>query len=103
MPAIQWCAAAIQWCAAALNLCGVSLPEVQIEIAAKRNEIIDQSSLIARYQQEIVLLRGQLEIVMREGGARKLRSYLLGTQRPKCRLAHPLLRCPWVHGSFVRP
>ncbi len=39
---------------------------VQIEITAKRNEIIDQSSLIARYQQEIQLLRGQLEIVMRE-------------------------------------
>ncbi len=38
----------------------------QIEIAAKRNEIIDQSSLIARYQQEVALLRGQLEIVMRE-------------------------------------
>lgn len=44
----------------------VSPAPLQIEIAAKRNEIIDQSSLIARYQQEIALLRGQLEIVMRE-------------------------------------
>lgn len=43
-----------------------AVPAVQIEIMAKRNEIIDQSSLIARYQQEIQLLRGQLEIVMRE-------------------------------------
>ncbi|GAB4823550.1 hypothetical protein N2152v2_010596 [Parachlorella kessleri] len=40
----------------------------KIEISAKRNEIIDQSSLIARYQQEVALLRGQLEIVMRERG-----------------------------------
>lgn len=31
-----------------------------------RNEIMDQSSLIARYQQEIQLLKGQLDMVMRE-------------------------------------
>ena len=31
-----------------------------------RNEIMDQSSLIARYQQEIQLLKGQLQMVARE-------------------------------------
>lgn len=31
-----------------------------------RNEIMDQSSLIARYQQEIQLLKGQLDMVLRE-------------------------------------
>eukprot|EP00887_Chlorella_sp_A99_P008132 scaffold12.g8132.t1 len=40
----------------------------KIEVTAVRNEIMDQSSLIARYQQEIALLKGQLEIVMRERG-----------------------------------
>ncbi|KAH7623805.1 hypothetical protein Ndes2526B_g01051 [Nannochloris sp. 'desiccata'] len=39
----------------------------KITIEAKRNEILDQSSLIARYQQELALLRHQLDIVMREG------------------------------------
>lgn len=38
----------------------------RITISAKRNEIMDQSSLIARYQQEISLLKGQLEVVMRD-------------------------------------
>ena len=38
----------------------------RIEVSVARNEIMDQSSLIARYQQEIQLLRGQLELVMRE-------------------------------------
>ena len=40
----------------------------KITIEAKRNEILDQSSLIARYQQELALLRHQLDIVMRERG-----------------------------------
>jgi len=40
----------------------------KISITAKRNEIMDQSSLIARYQQEISLLKGQLDLVMRERG-----------------------------------
>ena len=39
---------------------------LQIEISAKRNEIIDECSLIARYQQEIALLKRQLEVVMQE-------------------------------------
>lgn len=34
---------------------------LQIEIHAKRNEILDQSSLIMRYQAEIAALRRQLE------------------------------------------
>lgn len=34
---------------------------VQIEIRAQRNEILDQSSLILRYQAEIKALRAQLE------------------------------------------
>jgi hypothetical protein len=42
----------------------------KITIEAKRNEILDQSSLIARYQQELALLRHQLDIVMREGNNR---------------------------------
>ena len=37
------------------------LPGLQIEIHAKRNEILDQSSLIMRYQAEIAALRQQLE------------------------------------------
>lgn len=41
----------------------------KITIEAKRNEILDQSSLIARYQQELALLRHQLDIVMRERGS----------------------------------
>ncbi|KAL4435162.1 hypothetical protein ABPG77_001844, partial [Micractinium sp. CCAP 211/92] len=40
----------------------------RIEVSVARNEIMDQSSLIARYQQEIQLLKGQLEMVMRERG-----------------------------------
>lgn len=40
----------------------------KISITAKRNEIMDQSSLIARYQQEISLLKGQLDVMMRERG-----------------------------------
>lgn len=38
----------------------------RIEVSVARNEIMDQSSLIARYQQEIQLLKGQLDMVMRE-------------------------------------
>ena len=34
---------------------------MQIEIHAERNEILDQSSLIMRYQAEIAVLRRQLE------------------------------------------
>ena len=33
----------------------------KIEVVAQRNEILDQSSLIARYQAEIAMLRAQLE------------------------------------------
>ena len=40
----------------------------KVTIQAKRNEILDQSSLIARYQQELALLRGQLDMVMRDRG-----------------------------------
>ena len=40
----------------------------KVTIEAKRNEILDQSSLIARYQQELALLRHQLDIVMRDRG-----------------------------------
>lgn len=40
----------------------------KITIEAKRNEILDQSSLIARYQQELSMLKHQLEVVMREKG-----------------------------------
>ncbi|KAL6784755.1 KIN7A [Auxenochlorella protothecoides x Auxenochlorella symbiontica] len=40
----------------------------KIAIAAKRNEIMDQSTLISRYQEEITTLRSQLDIVMRERG-----------------------------------
>ncbi len=34
---------------------------LQIELHAQRNEILDQSSLIMRYQAEIAALRRQLE------------------------------------------
>lgn len=40
----------------------------KIEIAAQRNEIVDQASLIRRYQEEIQTLRSQLESVAREQG-----------------------------------
>ena len=48
------------------NTLKFALRAKQIEVTAVRNEIMDQSSLIARYQQEIALLKGQLDIVMRE-------------------------------------
>lgn len=38
----------------------------KISVTAKRNEVMDQSSLIQRYQQELSTLRAQLDIVMRE-------------------------------------
>ena len=41
---------------------------VQIEIHAQRNEILDQSSLIMRYQAEIAALRRQLEDAARGKG-----------------------------------
>ena len=41
---------------------------VQIEIRAERNEILDQGSLIARYQSEIAALRAQLEEAARGQG-----------------------------------
>jgi hypothetical protein len=44
------------------------LVTVQITVEAHRNEISDQSGLIARYQQEVALLRKQLEMVMKDGG-----------------------------------
>ena len=40
----------------------------KIEIAAQRNEIVDQASLIRRYQEEIQTLRSQLDVVARERG-----------------------------------
>ncbi|KAK2078107.1 hypothetical protein QBZ16_003975 [Prototheca wickerhamii] len=40
----------------------------KIAVTAKRNEVMDQSSLIQRYQQEIGTLRAQLDVVMRERG-----------------------------------
>ncbi len=40
----------------------------KIEITAQRNEIVDQASLIRRYQEEIQTLRSQLETVARERG-----------------------------------
>lgn len=40
----------------------------KIEITAQRNEIVDQASLIRRYQEEIQTLRSQLEGVARERG-----------------------------------
>ena len=40
----------------------------KIEITAQRNEIVDQASLIRRYQEEIQALRSQLEGVARERG-----------------------------------
>lgn len=39
-----------------------------ITIETKRNEILDQGALVAKYQQEIALLRRQLEISLKEGG-----------------------------------
>ena len=41
---------------------------MQIEIRAERNEILDQGSLIARYQSEISALRAQLEEAARGQG-----------------------------------
>jgi hypothetical protein len=41
---------------------------LQIEIHAERNEILDQSSLIMRYQAEIAALRRQLEEAARGKG-----------------------------------
>ncbi len=46
----------------------VLLLAVQIEIHAERNEILDQSSLIMRYQAEIAALRRQLEEAARGKG-----------------------------------
>jgi centromeric protein E len=40
-----------------------------ITIEAKRNEILDQAALVAKYQQEIGLLRRQLELALKDGGA----------------------------------
>lgn len=40
----------------------------KIEITAQRNEIVDQASLIRRYQEEIQALRSQLDGVARERG-----------------------------------
>ena len=40
----------------------------KIEITAQRNEIVDQASLIRRYQEEIQTLRSQLDTVARERG-----------------------------------
>ena len=40
----------------------------KIEITAQRNEIVDQASLIRRYQEEIQTLRSQLDSVARERG-----------------------------------
>ena len=40
----------------------------KIEITAQRNEIVDQASLIRRYQEEIKTLRSQLQAVARERG-----------------------------------
>lgn len=40
----------------------------KIEIKAQRNEIVDQASLIRRYQEEIHVLRTQLDLVARERG-----------------------------------
>ena len=40
----------------------------KIEITAQRNEIVDQASLIRRYQEEIQTLRSQLDMVARERG-----------------------------------
>ena len=42
---------------------------MQVAIAAQRNEIMDQSSLIRRYQEEISQLRSQLEVAARDRGA----------------------------------
>ena len=39
-----------------------------ITIETKRNEILDQGALVAKYQQENALLRRQLEIALKEGG-----------------------------------
>ncbi|KAK9821387.1 hypothetical protein WJX74_007412 [Apatococcus lobatus] len=41
----------------------------KVAIAAQRNEIMDQSSLIRRYQEEISQLRSQLEVAARDRGA----------------------------------
>ena len=40
----------------------------KIEIKAQRNKIVDQASLIRRYQEEIHALRTQLDLVARERG-----------------------------------
>ena len=40
----------------------------KIEITAQRNRIVDQASLIRRYQDEIQTLRSQLETAARERG-----------------------------------
>ena len=40
----------------------------KVEITAQRNEIVDQASLIRRYQEEILTLRSQLDTVTRERG-----------------------------------
>lgn len=52
----------------------------RIEVSVARNEIMDQSSLIARYQQEIQLLKGQLEMVVREREWRRPRAGGAGRQ-----------------------
>lgn len=40
----------------------------KITVETKRNEILDQAALVAKYQQENALLRRQLEIALKEGG-----------------------------------
>ena len=63
---------------------------MQVAIAAQRNEIMDQSSLIRRYQEEISQLRSQLEVAARDRGVSFTGHDPLHPEvGPSCRLAHP--------------
>lgn len=64
----------------------------KIEITAQRNEIVDQASLIRRYQEEIQALRSQLDGVARErGGAMPLPAVVHDPLHPEVLLGTPVI------------
>ena len=67
---------------------------VQIEIHAQRNEILDQSSLILRYQAEIRQLRAQLEEAAKGRGV----ALTVDPLHPEVSAAAPKLQ--WTQGHI---
>jgi hypothetical protein len=77
---------------------GVGHLMVQIEIHAERNEILDQSSLIMRYQAEIAALRRQLEEAARGKGVAMT---VVDPMHPEVYYAYPLnIYTQWNAGGW---